>query len=239
MAQVKPFSYAHITIISGEQRSGKNTTCYARVRDAYDKDCVKIYLETVKGIKDFKVLAYNRFKRVARVKYKGKIYQVRIPESYKMRSPMKVFSVFHLYGLPYVYCTWAQIVEWLNNDVLKDAWLLLDQYEIVGNAREGMGPFAKYLEKKSFQFGKRHLEVYILVPMERVADWTMRNIATERIICSYDEHTRMITLKIKKRRIPGIQTITYYAPYYWGGFDPDEEIKLPDTQVLRAMAAAS
>ena len=97
----------------------------------------------------------------------------------------------------------------------------------------------RYLQKKSFQFAKRHLEVYVLVPMERVADWTMRSIATERIYCSYDERTMMVTLKIKKRKVPGTKTVTYYAPEYWPNFDSEEEIPLPDSQVVKALVAAS
>jgi hypothetical protein len=235
----KPFAYAHVTIVSGDQGGGKNTTCVARVRDAYDGDCIKIYLQDVRGIDNVKVLSYDRHSRIAKIHYKGVDKLIRIPIEYKLHSPMKIFSVLHLYGIPHVYCTWGQIVEWLNGDAIKDAWLLLDQYEIAGNAREGMGALGKYLEKKSYQFRKRHLEVYVLVPMERLADWTMRGIATERIYCTRDENTNMITLKIKKKGVRGTRTVTYYASEYWRNFDTDEEIRLPDSQVQKAINAAS
>lgn len=239
VSEIRPFAYAHVTIVSGEQGGGKNTTCVARVRDAYDRDCVKIYLENVRGVYSAKVLSYDRQSRIAKIKYNGELKLLRITQDYKLHSPMKIFSVFHLYGIPYVFCTWVQIVDWLTKDVIRDAWLLLDQYEIVGNAREGMTSLAKFLEKKSYQFRKRRLEVYVLVPMERLADWTIRGIATERIYCTMNEETKIITMKIRKKGVRGVRTVTYWGGQYFANFRTDEEIKLPDSQVLKALVAAT
>jgi hypothetical protein len=75
--------------------------------------------------------------------------------------------------------------------------------------------------------------------MERLADWTMRGIATERIYCTRDEETGLITLKIRKKGVRGVKTVTYYGNDYHVNFDTDEEVKLPDAQVVRALAAAS
>src|SRR3990172_12598190 len=46
-----PFDSAHVTFITGDQGGGKSVTAVARVRDGYDKDCVRIFCEEVLKIK--------------------------------------------------------------------------------------------------------------------------------------------------------------------------------------------
>lgn len=215
----QPFSYAHVAFISGDQGGGKSVTAVARNVDAYFRDCIAIYCRDKLNLEVIPK-SYDRKMRVAKIKYDGETKLIRIPIDYKLKSPMRIFCNFHLYGIPYVYCSsFEKIAELLDKDVIKEGRLTIDEYYIGGNARESMTALGKRLEKHSFQYRKRQLDVDIICPMARLADWTTRVIPTERILCHYNEKTRKVTLSITKRGVPGTREVTYdatqYFPNYW------------------------
>ncbi len=244
-----PWEFAHVHLVTGEQRSGKNTVAVARVRDAYDRDCVRIYLKEEKGIEAIvpsvydsgkifsrpTILAYDRHSRFAKMRYNGEVKVFKIADDYKLYSPMKTFTTFHLFGIPSKYCTWTDVIDFLNKDIIRDCYLILDQFEIVGSAREGMSLVAKYFYKKAYQFGKRHIEVYVLVPEARLGDWTMRLMATERIRCERESGTNLITITIRRRGLRGAVKYTFDGSEYWRNFWTDEEIATPDYQVKQVL----
>lgn len=215
----QPFNYARVTIIEGEQGSGKSCTGVARVVDAYFKDCVEIYcLEKLNIVCEAK--AYDRKNRVARIKYNGDIKLIRIPLSYKLHSLINIFANFHFFGIKYKYYpSFQKILEGLKNGEINEGKLVIDEAYIGINARESMSALGKELEKQSFQYRKMQLEVIIITPMARLIDWTARIIPTERISCSYNERTYEITLTIKKKGQRGTKEVTYdatqYFPNYW------------------------
>lgn len=215
---VQPFTEAKVTILEGEQGSGKSITGVAKVVDAYYMDCVRVFCEKY-GIKCV-VKAFDPRMRVAKVRHQGATKVFKIPEAYKLQSPMRIFCNFHLFGIPFVYCpSFQHILLWLKQDIIIDGWLLIDEYYIGGNARESMTALGRELEKQSFQYRKMQLQVVYMTPMARLIDWTARLIPTERISCTYDEKTGKVTLNVRKKGQRGSREITYdskpYRKYYW------------------------
>ena len=221
-----PFTEAHVTIIEGEQGGGKSVTATARVIDAYDKDCVRVFFEKVKRTK-CEVKSYDRKTRIAKIRHNGGLKRLCIPTSYKLHSPMKIFSNYHLYGIPFIYCpSFNHILEWLKLGIIVDAWLIVDEAYVGMNARASMQALGKELEKQYFQFRKMQLNVIIVTPMARLVDWTMRTIPTERIHCTYNEKTRKVTVAIKKKGIPGEHKFDYDATQYFKNFRTNERITI-------------
>ena len=226
-----PFSSARITLIDGDQGNGKSVTAVARIYDAYSVDAVSIYCREILKI-ECEVKSYIRvyevegIQGVAKIKYKGELKRIRIPSKYKFRSPMRIFTNFHLYGIPYVYCqTFHQILNWLKVGIICDGILAIDEYYIGANARESLGLLGRELEKQSFQYRKMQLEVMILTPLAKVIDWTARMINTERITCiDFNEKTNRVTLEIKKKGLIGSRTITYDASPYFCNYWTNERI---------------
>ena len=219
-----PFSHAHITILEGAQGSGKTGTAVARVIDAYDLDCMAIYCRENLGIK-CEVKSYARRQRVAKIKYNGKKKLIRIPSSYKLCSALQIHANFHFYGVPfYYYKNFGSILAGLRSGKIRDGYLVVDEYYIGGNAREGQKQLAKQLVKQSFQYRKKQLEVIYITPMARLIDWTARMLPTEHIQCSYNEKTRKITLSIRKKGQQGTKEISYDASRYWPNYWTNETI---------------
>jgi len=215
----QPFSSARVTIIEGDQGSGKSVTGVGRVVDKYWNDCVRIFCEEVLKI-ECQVKAYDRKTRLAKIKYDGFIKIIRIPQGYKLHSPMRIFANFHLYGIPYVYCqNFSQILYMLKHGLIIDGILIIDEAYVGINARAGMSKLGQELEKQSFQYRKMQLEVIIITPMARLIDWTARTIPTEHIICTYDPNTYQVTYTVSKKGQQGNREVTFdarqYFPNYW------------------------
>ncbi len=220
----EPFSEAHICMIEGDQGSGKSNTAVGMVVDAYRKDAVQIYCRDVlKIICLFK--GFDPKSRIAKIKVNGQQKLIRIPQSYKLISPIRIFSNFHLYGIPYVYCpTFSHILKWLKADIIRDGWLLIDEYYIGGNARDSMSKFGKALQKQGFQYRKMQLEVVLLTPLASLIDKYARITPTKRILCSFNKKTREITLEIREKGVKGTKTVTYPASQYWRNYWTNERI---------------
>jgi hypothetical protein len=219
-----PFSESHVTIIEGDPRQGKTETGVARIRDAYDKDCVRIYCKNILNIK-CEIKSYNRHTRVARVKYKGNIKQFRIPPDYKMNSPMNIFSNTPLYGIPYKFVpSFNHLMHWLKTGIVVNGWVLVDEAQVGMNARASMTELGRELAKLYHQFGKMQLDVIIVVPMARMVDYLARTVPNEHIHCTYNEKTKKIMLTIRKKGVQGEKIVEYYAPEYWRNYDTGRRI---------------
>ncbi len=247
----QPYTYAHIAMIVGDQGSGKSNTGTARnIDNALDA------IVAVKRISDGKIFKATPLSHEERNKLKedgytltfdtvklylpdGKIHIRPVPENHIIIPSINIFTNFHLFGVRYIFCrSWAQIIDWLDKDIIRNGRLSIDEYHIGGNSRDFMTGLGKALSKYNFTFRKRHLEVDILCVHKRLAEWTTRLAVTENIMCKYDENTKMITYEQKKRGETKFHEHSYYAPTYWKYFDTDEEFKLPEGQVGRAMASA-
>jgi len=219
-----PFSEAHVTLIEGAQRSGKTTTAVGKVRDSYDNDCVRIYCEDILKIK-VDVKGYDRKSRLAKIKYQGETQIIKIPESYTLYTPKRIFSNIHLYGMKYVYCpSFRHILYWLKKGIICKGWLIIDESQRGMNARSTMSELGKELEVQGFQFGKMQLDVIIITHMARLIDWAMRTIPTEHISCTYNKKTKKVTYSLKKKGQQGTKEVSYYAPKYWGNHWTNEKV---------------
>lgn len=219
-----PFTEAHVTIISGDQRQGKTSTAVARIVDAYYNDCVRVYCENVLHIK-CEPKGYNYKTRMARIKYNGGLKQLQVPNGYKMHSAMPIFSNVHLYGIPHYFCpSFGHILTWLKQGVITNCWLLADEAYVGMNARASMQALGKALANQYWQFGKMQLDVIIVTPMARLIDWELRTIPTEHIGCEYNPKTEKITLAIRKRGVRGERKLDYASSYYRRFYDTNQRI---------------
>ncbi len=216
--RVVPFDEAKVKIIEGEQGSGKSVTAVAFVVDPYFNDCVQRYCQELKI--NCTVKSYDSKARIAKIRQNGQTKLLKIPSDYKLNSSMRIFCNFHLHGVKFVYCpSFRHILKWLKQGIIRNGYLIVDEYYIGGNARESMSELGRELTKQSFQYRKMQLQVIILTPMARLIDWTARMIPTERINCSYNKKTGKVTLMIKKKGVKGTKEISYdsrpYRRYFW------------------------
>lgn len=219
-----PFTEAHVTMVNGDQRSGKTTYAVAIVRDAYDKDCVKIFFKKVMK-KDVEVLSYDRRYRVAKIIDNGERKLVKIPKEYKMYSPMRIFSRIHLYGIPYVYVpSYRHMLKWLKRGFISNGWLIADEAHKGLSARAGMTREGRQWVGELFEFGKSKLDVMLITHMPRMIEWVARTVPTKRVSCTYNAKTKIITATIKRRGKTGTQDIEIFAPLYWGNYKTNEKV---------------
>ncbi len=216
---VLPFNEAHVTIIEADQGGGKSCTATGMVVDAYYIDCIKIYCDkyAIDGI----VKGYDRKNRIARLKHNGKVKLIRIPQKYKLHSPLRIFSNYHLYGIPYVWIQdFGHLLQWMKMGLITNGWLLIDEAYVGANARDSMTSFGKEMEKQSFQMRKMQLEVVIITPHARLIDKWLRVVPTKHIMCAYDKKKHEITLTIREKGKKGNRTLppfdaSQYFPHFW------------------------
>lgn len=221
-----PFEEAHITMIEGDQGKGKSGTGTGLVVDAYDIDCVRVWQEETFGM-SYEVKSFDRDTRIARIIKNGEIKHIRIPDSYKLWTPMKVFSNFHLWGIRYVYCpSFWHILDWLKKDIIVDGWLLLDEAYIGVSAHESMTKFGKEWRKSGFQYRKMRLEVVIITPVAKLIEKYLRLTPTRHILCKEaNQKTGLITIEITEKGVPGKKEITYDSRRYRRNYNTNERIK--------------
>jgi hypothetical protein len=222
---VSPFTEAHVTIVEGSQRGGKTVTVVGKVKDRHDKECVKIYCEEVLHITNVIVKAYDRKTRIAKIRHEGKIKLFRISETYKLHTPMRIFSNIHLFGLPYRYIpSFRHLLYYLKKGIIRNGVLIIDEAHKGMNARAGMTTLGQELEKQGFEMGKMQLDVFIITHMPRLIDWALRTIPTEHISCSYNKSTYKVTCQIRKKGEAGTRDISFDARQYWGNYWTNEKI---------------
>lgn len=221
-----PFTEARVCLVEGDQGGGKSTFGVARIRDAYDNDCARIFCENVLKIK-CEIKHYDRRHRVVKIRYNGGLRLLRIPQNYKLYSPMgeHIFANIHLYGIPYRFCpSFEHLMLWLKQGKMVDGWLLVDEAYLGMNARACMTVLGKELESQYFQFRKMRLNIIIVSPMARLIDWTMRTIPTEHVRCEYNEKTCKVTATIRKRGKRGERKVDFEGIQYWPNFRTNERI---------------
>lgn len=220
----KPFTEPQVTLITGGQRSGKSNTAVARIRDASDNAAVEKFCKDELGVKVV-CKGYDRKNRIAKIKHDKKTKFLRIPESYKLQSPLRIFCNFHLFGIPYINCpSFRFIVDGLKSGLITDAYLVMDEYYMGGYNRESMSSLSRALAQQSNQYAKGMLRVIIIAPLANQLDWTARLSPTEHIETEFNKHTKMITCRIKKKGVPGVKIVSYDATRYWANYWTNEKI---------------
>ena len=220
-----PFSEAHISIVEGDQRSGKSIYAVGKVCDAYDKDCVRIYCEEVLKI-NCEVKAFYRKDRIAKIKHNNQIKLLAIPKSYELKSPMRIFSNIHLYGIPYVYIpSYHHMLKWLQSGFISNGWLIMDEAHKGISARATQTEEGREWVAELFQFGKSRLEVFLITHFARMIDYLSRLIPTKRVHCTYNEKTKKVTYTIKQKGVEGEQEHSFDATQYFGRYRTNEKVR--------------
>jgi len=245
----QPFTYAKVCLIGGDQGSGKSNTGTARTID----DAIK-HIVAIKRVEDKKEFQAKSLDKDEKAWVIGKGYRItydtvkvrtgtgwrimQIPKNFIIIPSIHIYANFHLYGVKYLYLTWPQIIEMLEHEQIYDGRLEIDEFHMFGNVRDCMSSLGKVLAKDSYTFRKRHLNVDIMCASERLADFAVRLVVTERRLCTYDDRTGMVTNTITGKNYKQPKEVTYPAWQYRKYFWTDEQFHAPSGQVNKAIAQA-
>lgn len=220
----QPFTEAHVWICEGDQRSGKSVFAVKTIFQAYYKDAVRIFCEKELGIK-CQVSRYNKKNMIARIKYQGATKYIRIPDDYKLESPMRIFSNIHLYGIKYCYVpTFRHMLHWLKIGFISNGWLLSDESHQGMSARNGMSAMGKDFVGQYFQFGKSQLDVIIITHHARMIDYLARLVPTKRVHCAYDKNTHKVSYTLREKGEPGTVEYSFDARPWFGNYLTNEKV---------------
>jgi hypothetical protein len=237
-------------LIGGEQGSGKSNTGTARTID----DAIK-HIVAIKRYDDGKIFqaksldkdekkwvtdkGYSITYDTVKVRTTDKGWRImQIPPRFIIIPSIHIYANFHLYGVKYLYLTWPQIIEMLEAEQMEDGRLEIDEFHMFGNVRDCMSSLGKVLAKDSYTFRKRHLDVDIMCANERLADFAVRLVVTERRLCSYDERTGIVTNTITGKKYPQPKDVSYPAWQYRKYYKTDELFHAPSGQVNKAIQQA-
>jgi hypothetical protein len=245
-----PFSYAKVSLLSGDQGSGKSNTGTARIID--DAIAHIVAIKRSDDGKEFQARALDKDEKrwvaskgyvvtfdTVKVKTSSQGWRImQIPPKFIIIPSIHIYCNFHLFGVRYMYLTWPEIIEMLEAEKLADGRLSIDEFHMFGNVRDCMSSLGKVLAKDSYTFRKRHLNVDIMCANERLADFAVRLVVTERRLCSYDSATKMVTNTITGKNYKQPKEISYPAWQYWKYYKTDELFHAPSGQVNKAIAQA-
>jgi hypothetical protein len=256
-----PLHYAPVTIVEGEQKSGKTCFCVTRVVDPTFKylTAIKLYNGTPEGIvvRAEPVLKPNGYAVINWAKIwmplssTPKIMPVP-PRSILISDNVRIFANFHLKGIRYRYMVEGDIIAHLNDgtitglpltkdDQVKVAFLIIDEAYMAGmDKRRSLSGLAVVMSHLGNQFAKRHLNVMIALPNANYLGFRITDFETEHVVCEYDEMREIITARIrarKKYKTP--REVPIQARQYFKYYDPDELKKMSNNDLASAIAAVS
>ena len=162
----------------------------------------------------------------------------KVVDAYHQDSSVKIFANFHLYGIRYVYADLSTILEYLNSNLIKEGYIVIDESYIGGDARMGMTLMTKILTWFGSQIRKRGLHLILIAQHGRMIDYRFRLFMTEHILCSYNEKTQMITLTIVERGKKKKRILSYKGTQYWKYYDTNELPQIPETLLAKALMTA-
>jgi hypothetical protein len=241
--KAKPFTFAPVTIIEGEQRSGKTETAITRIVDKTFQGMTSVKLRDGIEVKAEPVLNKEGY---AIINY-GKLWlpnqeprTMIIPAgSCVIAKDYKAIYNGHLYGIRYAHMDFKDIITHLNDGTLRDCDAVVDEAYLGGDRRNGLNPLVKVISQLGWQIGKRHIYFTMCLPDSSVLDLRFQKLETEHIVTSYDEYTRRITMFIRNRKkYKRTREVSYYAPMYWKYFNTDETFEISEVQMARAKAMA-
>lgn len=241
--KITPFTYARVTIIDGEQGSGKSMSAVAIVVDASFKDISSVKMSDGTEVKAKPVLDQDNYPYIGYAKLwinnKWKVTKLP-PKSIVRADGVRIIYNGHLHGIRYVHMELIDIIKHLNDGTLRDCYLIIDEAYIGGDKREGMSPLVRVLTKLSKQLRKRHIHLIMCTPDSSELDQRFQKIEVEHIVCSYDEDTRQVTKFITNRKkYRKTREVPYDATLYRRYYDTDEIYEIPEVQMNRALAMAS
>jgi hypothetical protein len=238
----KPLAFAPISLIEGDQGSGKTNYVCSEAVDVTFANATSIKLADGHVFPCSPVLGDGGYPVIGKVKVhlSTKDIIVKCPAgSVVIAEDIRIYANFHFYGIRAVFFTTAQIIEHLNDGTIRYGYLYFDEHYKDANARENGSVIVKTITKLSNQMRKKHLYVSYLTPFARQIDWIERASVRKRVYCTnYDEETHMITYDIQEKGHKGVRTKSYdastYFPYYW----TDEHFAMGEREIGKAIMAA-
>jgi hypothetical protein len=244
----KPFNFAPVTIIEGEQKSGKSETAITRLVDptffgmtsvklncGSDKE-IEVKAQPILNKEGYPIIGYSKLWLPNQEPQNMKIP----PKSCVIAKDINIICNFHLYGIHYHYMKLPEIIKHLNDGMIRDCYLVIDEAYLAGDRRMGLSPAVKVISRLGWQLAKRHIILTMCLPDSSVLDLRFQKIETEHIVTSYDIESREITMYIQNRKkYKKIREVSYFAPTYWKYYNPDEEFEIPDIEMNRAIAMLS
>lgn len=240
-----PLTYARVTIIDGEQGSGKSMTAASIGVDATFEgmtavrmsDGTLVKAEPVRNKQKYAIIGYGRLW----IDDKPRIMKIP-PSSCVIAGSVKIIYNGHYYGIRYAHMELEDIIKHIgkkDDATLNNAILIIDEAYIGADKREGMSPLVRGLSKLSKQLRKRHIHLVLCTPDSSELDRRFQKIEVEHIACSYDEEFHQVTKILRNpKRFRGLKEVTYDGTLYRKYYDTDEIFELPDVQIQRAIAMA-
>ena len=243
---------ADVRIVTGEQGSGKSTTAVALVVD----DC----FENVKGViapsksymkastlndSDLFIIDDIPFLKGTQIPYNPhkhiRLYSphnndskiIAKPRDFVIDSTVKVFSNFKFYGIRYMMVDLPMIIENMNTEVFRNAWIILDE-SFMTEKRDTMSNVGKMMAWFGAQARRRNLHLVIIAQYMNMVQSRFNLFARTRVLCSYDKHTHMIDIEVNDSS-EVMQSTGYFAPEYWKYFKHDELVKVPQYRIDKTL----
>jgi len=242
--------FADIRLLHGDQGQGKSVTSVALPVDDYYANMnavvspageiinARALNEEEQDELEYRGVAYDQFKHIriySGVGSESKL--ISLPSNFTVRSPVKVFANFMLYGIRFVPINGARIIEYINDDVLfRDAWVLLDESVDV-DRHDTMTKEGKMTGKFGAQVAKRDLHLVINSQYLHMIQGRYTLFATTRVLCAYDTDTKIVTLDVNQNS-PMMQSVDYYAPPYFRFYKRGEVIKVSQTKIDKILTEA-
>ena len=147
---------------------------------------------------------------------------IKIPDGWDTISDTKIFCNYHLFGIRYIFCEPKTMLEYLNTDMISHGKMIIDEAYLQGEARRGMNSLSLMYTWFAQQMRKRDIELFLLVQHGRFIDWRFRYIAKRKILCRYNEKTKMIRLLVQNLGKGTERPFSFYGPQYWKYYDTNE-----------------
>jgi hypothetical protein len=237
----QPFTSAKIALIVAEQGQGKSTFLTARVVDDTFANVSSVKMPNGYEVKASPALNEKGKPMVgyATIHFPDKKpFMAKVPTGASVIAEnIKIFANYHLYGIRSFYVDLAFMLEHINDDLFLDAWLLVDEGYIEGDARNSMSVLNQIITQLGMQMRKRRVRFMIAYPLNKMADLRYRLVRTEYVTCTYNEVTYEVTAEIKRTNEKK-KTVTFFAPLYWAYYDTEERFKLPESRINKALKDA-
>ena len=244
---------ADVRIITGEQGAGKSTTAVALVVDDYHDNITGIihpngirlrastlkeddlsYVEDKIYIKDTSI-PYNSHKHIKIYSPNNESKIIEKPQGFIIESSVKVFANFKFYGIRHMIVDLVTIIENMNTELFRNAWIVLDE-SFMTDKRDTMTRVGKMMAWFGAQARRRNLHLVIVAQYLNMVQSRFNLFAKTRVICSFDEYTRMIDIDVNESS-EVMQSTSFYAPEYWKYFKHDDLVKVPQYRIDKTLEA--
>ena len=163
---------------------------------------------------------------------------VAIPDDFSIVTPVKIFANYHLYGIPYVYASFKEVLSFINTDMMLNSKWVIDEGWLGAEARRGGSALSVLITEYAQLMRKLGVDLYWITQHARFLDWRIRYIAKRKILTKYDKNTFMTRLLIQDLTKGTEKVIHYYAPIYWRYYDTNEVPPMPQAMIQKAKVGA-